>query len=218
MTSACRDGCPAAHRLAPDTTSDGIDVTDASVRLLSAAPGRNDTQPPLGGALLPLNRTQADPPPHSPTPLPFPPRKRALPERAESETRSSVAPSCPRLPAPPSPCRLSDCRRSGVSLQPEAKPRSLGLADERTRWAARRDRAARLVSASPSSAAVEKPGRRPAVCAQPPAGLRPGLPLFPRNMDGFTGSLGESLQSLAPRRSPAHRCGRRRDGGRRTRL
>lgn len=207
MTSACHHGHVTAAQLPTDLHRTRPVTESTSPTPLSAAPGHNDTQSPPGGALLPLNRSP-----------PFPPRKRALPERAESETRSSVAPSCPRLPAPPSPCRLSDRRRSGVSLQPKAKSRSLGLADERTRWAARRDRAARLVSASPSSAAVEKPGRRPAVCAQPPAGLRPGLPLFPRNMDGFTGSLGESLQPLAPRRSPGHRCGRRRDGERSTRL
>lgn len=61
VPSRPRDGCPAAHRLAPDTITDGINVTDVH----SAAPGRNDAQSPPGGALLPLNRTQAAPPPPS---------------------------------------------------------------------------------------------------------------------------------------------------------
>lgn len=56
------------------------------------------------------------------------------------------------------------------------------------------------------------------MCAQPPAGLRPGLPLFSRKMDGFTGSLGESQPPLTPRRSPGHLSVQRRDVESRTRL
>lgn len=128
--------------------------------------------------------------------------KRALPERAESETRSSVGPSSLRslLGFSHSLSRLSDPPRSGAFFQPAGKPRILGLTDglglqrggDRLGWAL------------PSSAALEKPGRRPAVCAQPPAGLRPGLPIFSRKMDGFTGSLGKSRPPLAPYRSPGH--------------
>ena len=36
------------------------------------------------------------------------------------------------------------------------------------------------------------------MCAQPPAGLRPGLSRLSREMDGFTGSLGESRLPLHP--------------------
>lgn len=125
-------------------------------------------------------------------------------------------PSCLRLP--PRLLSLSvsavGSPRSGVFFQPAGKRRIFGLTDGRTRRAARRGQtgSARLGSALPSSAAVEKPGRRPAVCAQPPAGLRPGLPLFSRKMDGFTGSLGKSHPPLAPERSTGHLSELRRDG------
>ncbi|KAG7218515.1 hypothetical protein INR49_020337, partial [Caranx melampygus] len=81
---------------------------------------------------------------------------------------------------------LLPARRKAADL------RSHGRTDPGGQRGGDRPGSARLASSSPlpSSGAVEKPGRRPAVCAQPPAGLRPGLPLFSRKMDGFTGSLG----------------------------
>lgn len=70
MTSACHHGYVTAAQLTTDlhrTRPVRVSTSPTpSVRLLSAAPGRNDAQSPPGGASLPLNRTQAD----SPAPLP----------------------------------------------------------------------------------------------------------------------------------------------------
>ncbi|GLD56006.1 echinoderm microtubule-associated protein-like 4, partial [Lates japonicus] len=123
--------------------------------------------------------------------------KRALPEEAESETRSSVGPLCLRLRGFSRLLSASDPPGSGFFFQPAGKRRIFSLADGRTRRAARRGQTRLGSDPSPPPGAVEKPGRRPAVCAQPPAGLRPGLPLFSRKMDGFTGSLDDSMSGAS---------------------
>lgn len=111
---------------------------------------------------------------------------------SQSETRSSVA--APRLFLLFSP-------PSGSPLQPAAQRRILGLCDGRPRRAARRS----LNPFRLSSSAAENPGRRPAVCAPPPAGLQLRLPPFCWKMDGFTGSLGEyGTRRTQNRTEPAH--------------
>lgn len=95
--------------------------------------------------------------------------------------------------------RLSDLRGAASSLGGK-RQQIFGFPNRRTRWAD----PPQFASALPSFAAVENPRRRPAVRAQPPAGLQPGLPAFSWKMDGFTGSLGECETPPTHSRPPKH--------------
>ncbi|XP_068183179.1 echinoderm microtubule-associated protein-like 4 [Antennarius striatus] len=97
--------------------------------------------------------------------------------------------------------RPSDPPGSGVFLLPAGtKKKKAADLSSHVRGGTRRGVrcvSTRRCAAVPPPAAVEKPGRRPAVCAQPPAGLRPGRTLFPRKMDGFAGSLDDSMSGAS---------------------